>query len=163
MDLFQIEDLRVRVSQRHKAHALVRKETEAAHVDRFLSATQSSDTGKGTGGLARHGSLLPEATARVHKGLDLRRHGSEASTETEQDTVILGHLVGSDDGMILFRRSTHLAQDLVGQGLGDLINVARGSGGFDAFGDRLGHGSHVAVEGVVDDGDFGGHGCFVWC
>lgn len=62
--------------------------------------------------------------------------------------------------MFLLGRGSHLAQDLVGQSFGHLVNVALGTTGFDALFDGFRHGGNVAVQGVVNDGNLG-HGAIM--
>jgi hypothetical protein len=57
--------------------------------------------------------------------------------------------VAKDGDTLIFRRSIHFLQNLIGESLFDLVEVALAAGLFDAFGFRLREGLDVAPCGVL--------------
>ena len=157
MDFVVTEHLGFNVSKRNENHALVDEERNDTQVDSLLTTTLGSNGGEGTGGLTNKAATLPETTARVQEGLGLGREGAKAATQAEEEAVVLSHLIGSDDGVVRFGRSTHLSEDFFTQSLGHLVDIAGSSGGFDPLLDGFRQGCDVSVHGVLNDGDLGGH------
>jgi len=68
-------------------------------------------------------SLSPEATGGIEQSLELSGHRTEASWEAKEEAISLWELLNVDDGHIGLWWSVHLAQDILGEGLGNLVEL----------------------------------------
>jgi hypothetical protein len=83
--------------------------------------------------------------------LPLSREVTESGGDTEEDTVVLlellGVLEGGDAGVL--GRSVHLGQDLLGESLGDLVDIDLDAGLLSTLLLGLGEGLDMPVKGVL--------------
>ena len=82
--------------------------------------------------------------------LPLSGEVAETGGDTQQEAIIaLKGGVGEDGDVGILGRSIHLGQDIVGEGLGDLVQVDGDTGLLSALLLSLGQGLDVAVHGVL--------------
>jgi hypothetical protein len=85
----------------------------------------------------------------------LCRRATVAPRDSKEDSIVLGELVGGDNGVVSLGWSVHLAQDLFGQRFGHLKDIAFRTGLQDALFDAFAHGGHMTVHGIVNNGNLG--------
>lgn len=128
--------------------------SESAHGGErgaLLSTTLGGGRDEQTSVLAPEGTSLPLATGLVPEGAPLGREVAVAGGDTEEEGIVLledGGVGEGGDGAIL-GRGVHLGEDLLGEGLLDLVEVDGTAGRLDALGLSLRKGLHVAVHRVL--------------
>lgn len=158
MDLVEVCELGegVLVSKRDVEEAMVDKTGDCVSCNGLLAAVGSRGGDEDACVLAVEGSRGPEGAGGVPEGLPLGRVCAEAGGQAKEEAVVLGEVVDGDDGDVrgLWGR-VHLVEDVLGEGLWDLVDGCVDAGLLEALELLEGEGLDVTVGGVVDDCDFG--------
>lgn len=83
--------------------------------------------------------------------LHLCRHSTISSRDTKDESIIFSHLSSCDHRIIWLGRSAHCLEDVLTQSFSHLVNVARGTTGFNTLLDCLSHSGNMAIHTVVDN------------
>ena len=70
--------------------------------------------------------------------------------DAEQESIIVHDVLDRDKGVVRLGGSVHLGEDLIGEGLGDAVEVDGTAGLTDALGLSLGEGLDVTPGGVLE-------------
>lgn len=139
------------VAERHVDHAVVGQRGHGRKHGALLTTAHGGSGDEDTSVLAPVRTRLPLAAGLVPESLPLRREVAVARRDTEEVGIVLlqgGRVIEGRDAAVL-GRSVHLGQDLIGEGLGDLVEVAGTAGGLDALGLLLGQGLDMTPGGVL--------------
>jgi len=142
------------VTEGHEDDSVMGEEGEGSEGSGLNATMLGGSAGEDTSELGVEGTTLPELACGVQEGLPLGGPHTITGGDAEEEAVILGELGGSDVGVVSLGGSVHLAQDLLGQGLRDLVNIHSHSINLlDSFSNSLSQLSLVAPGRVVDDGE----------
>jgi hypothetical protein len=119
----------VLVAEGNVDEAVVSKGAHGGDAGRLLATTLGAGADEQTGVLAPVGAVGPLLARVVKESLPLRGEVAVAGGDTEEDGVVLleGGGVGQEGNIGGLAGSAHLGQDLLGEGLRDLVQ-----GGFAA-------------------------------
>lgn len=102
--------------------------------------------------LAPESTSLPLTTSAVPESLPLCWEVTISGWDTEEESIVLLELLWvGEDWVAGLCWCVHLAQDLVGESLLDLVNVDLAASGLDALGLSLSQLGDMAVHGVLLD------------
>jgi hypothetical protein len=106
---------------------------------RLLATTHRSSGDEDASVLAPITTRLPDASGLVPERLPLGREVAVTGWDAEEEGIVfLKRVWVAEDGdTLVFGRSIHFLQNLIGESLFDLVEVALAAGLFDAFGFRL--------------------------
>lgn len=153
MDLREVGKLAkgLGVAERDEVEAVVSKGGHGSEGSRLLATTEGASGDEETSLLAPEATRGPDAAGLVPEGLPLGGHVAVAGRDTEENAVIFEELGGvfEDRDVSVLGGSVHLAEDFLGQGLGELVDVDGGTGllSTSLFGE--GEGLDVTVGGVL--------------
>ncbi|KAG0593371.1 hypothetical protein KC19_1G324400 [Ceratodon purpureus] len=138
------------VSDGDEDHAVMRQLGDGRQCSGFLATALASGTDEEPRGLSSERLRPPQPTGGVQKRLELSSHHPVSGGEPEQKPVGFGQILRLDERHIGLRRRVHLRQNLLWQGLGDLVQnrlhaLHRVGTLLDFSGELL----HVPVHGVV--------------
>lgn len=115
------------VAKRDVDHAVVGKCAHGGNAGGLLAASEGSGGDEETGVFTPEAALLPLTTRAVEEGLPLSGEIAVASGNTEEDTVVLLNLLGSDNWDVgVLRWSIHFVENLLGQGLLNSVRIMSG-------------------------------------
>lgn len=119
----------------------------------LLATAEGGGRDKDTGHLAPEATGSPLLAGLVPEGLPLGGEVAVAGGDAEEEGVVLLELGGVlEDGHVGgLGGSVHLGEDLLGEGLGDLVDVGRAAGLLDTGLLSLGQLLDVAVHGVLGE------------
>ena len=140
------------VAKRNVDDAVVSKGTHGSESSALLSATLGTGVDEQAGVLAPEATGLPLAAGAVPEGPPLRGEVAVAGGDAHEESIVLlenGGVGDLRDGVVL-RGSVHLGQNLLGEGLGDAVEVDGTAGLADALGLGLGEGLDVSPGGVLE-------------
>jgi hypothetical protein len=139
------------VAERHVDDSVVGESAHGGHSSALLSTALGRGADEEAGVLAPEAAGLPLLAGVVPEGPPLGGEVAVAGGDAHQEGVVLlegrgvGHL---GDRAVLFG-SVHLGEDLLGEGLGDAVEVDLAAGLADALGLSLGELLDVAIGGVL--------------
>jgi len=162
MDLLKVglEVERVLVAERDEEDTVVCKGGLDSDRSRLLAATGGGVGDEDTRVLASERARGPELASRVPESLPLCREVSVTGRDTEEVRVVLREGLRGSDGEIGLGGRMHLGEDLLREGLSDLVASSRATSRLDALLYGVGQDVDVAVHGVGDDSNPGGHSVF---
>ena len=140
------------VAERHVDDAVVGEGAHGRDSGALLSTALGRGADEQTCVLAPEAAGLPLLASVVPEGPPLGREVTVAGRDAHQEGVVLleggwvGHL--GDRGVLL--GGVHLGQDILGEGLGDAVEVDGAAGFSDALGLSLGELLNVAIGGVLE-------------
>ena len=140
------------VSQRDIEEAMVSEGAHGSESSRLLATTLGASRDEKTGILSPEATSGPDATGLVPESLPLGREVTVASGDPEENGIVLEELSGFGDRVGGLGRSMHLLQDLIREGLGNLVHIGLATGSFNALLLGLGQLLDVAVHGVLEIG-----------
>lgn len=145
------------VTKWYKVDTVVDEERKRGEVRRLVTAVLRAGRGEDGTKLADQSTRRPESTGLVKEGRYLSRRTTVASGETKDKPIVLGKLLGRNDGE---RRDgslvgVHLGQDLIRERLRDLVNVDGSTSRGNSLLDRFRKLGNVAIERENDDSDLG--------
>lgn len=153
-DLAQVgQDAKGRlVTERNVDDTVVRKSAHSGQGSALLATTLGGSGDEQTGVLTPVGTGLPLAAGLVPEGLPLGREVAVTGGDTEEEGVVLleglGVLEGGDLGRLWW--GVHLLKHLLGEGLGNLVQVARTTGGLNTLLFGLSNLLDVAIHRVLE-------------
>lgn len=140
------------VAKRNVDNAVVGESAHGSESSALLSTALGAGGNKEAGVLAPEATGLPLAAGAVPEGPPLRGEVAVAGGDAHEEGIVLledGGVGNLRDGVVL-GGSVHLGQNLLGEGLGDAVEVDGTAGLADALGLGLGEGLDVAPGGVLD-------------
>jgi len=119
----------------------------------LLSTTLGTSGDKHTAHLALKSALAPERASGVPECLPLNGEVAVTSGDTKEERVKVDKVIREEDRVIGSRRRLDELQDIIGEGLLDLIDRGITTSIADTTLDGLSHLCDVPVKGVSDDSD----------
>lgn len=119
----------------------------------LLSTTLGTGGDEDTAHLALESALAPEGAGGVPECLPLNGEVAVTGGNTEEERVKVDKVIREEDRVVWSRGRLDELQDVVGEGLLDLVNGGIATSTADTRLDGLGHLCDVAVKGVDDDSD----------
>ena len=141
------------VAERHVDYAMMGERGHGCHCGGLLSASLGGGANEEASVLAPEATGLPLLASVVPEGPPLGREVAVASGNAHKEGIVLledGGVADLRDGGVL-GRSVHLGQDLLGEGLGDAVEVDLTTGLANALGLSLGEGLDVTIGRVLED------------
>lgn len=154
MDLVQVGQFTKdwRKTQWDVDHTVVGQGREQVDNGGFVTTTGTGGD-EDTGWLVVEGTLLPQTTCGVDESLHLGWQVTESGWETKENTVGLCKNIWGGNWVVWFGWSVHLGQDLLAEGLCDLVDGCLVAGRLNTLLHLLSEGGDVVVHGVDDDCD----------
>ena len=140
------------VAERNVDDAVVGESAHGGESSALLSAALGAGADEQAGVLAPEATGLPLTAGAVPEGPPLRGEVAVAGGDAHEESIVLlenGGVGDLRDGVVL-RGSVHLGQNLLGEGLGDAVEVDGTAGLADALGLGLGEGLDVSPGGVLE-------------
>lgn len=119
----------------------------------LLSTTLGTSGNKHTAHLALKSTLAPERASGVPESLPLNGEVTVTGGNTKEECVKVDKVIREENGIIGSRGCLDELQDIVGEGLLDLVNGGTATSTADTTLHGLGHLCDVAIKGVNDDSD----------
>lgn len=117
----------------------------------LLATTLGTSGDEHTAHLARKRALAPERASGVPECLPLNGEVTVTGGNTKEERVKVDKVVREEDGVVRSRGRLDELQDIVGEGLLDLVNGGTATSTADTSLDGLSHLCDVPVKGVNDD------------
>ena len=114
------------VTQRDIDHAVMSEGAHGSKASGLLTTALSTSGDEETSVLAPVATGGPDSTGGIPESLPLSREVTIAGGDTEQNTVILRELLGSDGRVLGLGRGVHLGQNLLRKSLGNPAGVVSG-------------------------------------
>ena len=140
------------VAERNVDDAVVGESAHRSESSALLSTALGAGGDEQAGVLAPEATGLPLAAGPVPEGPPLGGEVAVAGGDAHQEGIVLledGGVGDLGDGGVL-GRSVHLGEDLIGEGLGDAVEVDGTTGLTDTLGLGLGEGLDVSPGGVLE-------------
>jgi hypothetical protein len=140
------------VAERNVDDAVVSESAHGSESSALLSTALGAGADEQAGVLAPEATSLPLAAGAVPERPPLRGEVAVAGGNAHKEGIVLledGWVADLGDGGVL-GGSVHLGQDIVGESLGDAVEVDGTAGLADALGLSLGEGLDVAPGGVLE-------------
>ena len=122
-----------------KEHLLMEEEGHGCELSGLQTTVLGSSAGEDGGELANESTGSPLLAGRVEEGRNLGRSTTVSGRESKDEAIVLGHKIASDFGDVRAGNSILLLEDLLGEGLGDLVDVDVSASLLGTLSDSLGH------------------------
>lgn len=119
----------------------------------LLTTTLGASGDKDTAHLALESALAPERAGSIPECLPLNGEVTVTGGNTKEERVKVDKVVREEDRVVGSRGRLDELQDIVGEGLLDLVNGGTAASTADTSLDGLSHLCDVPIKGVNDDSD----------
>jgi len=141
------------VPKRDINHSVVDEGRKGVGDGDFLPTTLGAGGDKHTAHLASKSRLAPERACRVPESLPLHREVTIAGGNAEEEGIIIDEVVRKKDWIVWARGRPDELQNVLRQGLLDLVYCRATTGVADTSFDSLSEFGNMPVEGVDDNGN----------